>query len=47
MFFIFFYSSNLRAFLINKSYEKPIRTIKDVVDSDQNIWIPESFSTLR
>lgn len=44
MFVVFFYSSNLRAKLISKEYEKGIDTSKDVLERGADVYIPKILS---
>lgn len=41
------YSSNLRANLISKVYEKPIRTHQDVLDRGTDIYIPQEVQVIK
>ena len=40
---VMFYQCNLRANLISKEYEKPIKSLQDVLERSSKIWITETL----
>ena len=47
MVFIMAYSCNLRANLISKEFEKPIKTHQDVLDRGADIFIPKEVQLVK
>ena len=46
-FIVFAFSSNLRANLVAREYEKPLRTEEDIVKRGKAVYIPDNIVTIK